>query len=221
MATSLPEATAILVNGASAEPLHRKPKRIRRLSRAGLTRRLERTNPLVLAHLHEMQRSRVQDEADRGVRLETKASTLIGANALTLAIVSSVGVNVLVKRDGDLKEGWLFVMILAYAAAVFFGLATGWRALRVVKVADYHKLDDDDLFPDDVLTAADDAKNSEEGLALYHRFSAVCASKILKEDSAVNDKKAAQLGAAQKAFTWFLTAVGLLASLSILYAVFR
>ena len=216
MATSLPEATAILVNGASAEPLHRKPKRIRRLSRAGLTRRLERTNPLVLAHLHEMQRSRVQDEADRGVRLETKASTLIGANALTLAIVSSV---MILAYARACEAPTLFQ--IAVAAAVFFGLATGWRALRVVKVADYHKLDDDDLFPDDVLTAADDAKNSEEGLALYHRFSAVCASKILKEDSAVNDKKAAQLGAAQKAFTWFLTAVGLLASLSILYAVFR
>lgn len=213
------------------------------LTLAQLTERVARSNTLVLSQLHAVQQKRFQDEEARGVRLEAKANGLISVNGLTLTLVSSIGMGVLLDKGATLGA-WLILVIPVYLMSVWLAIKTGVLALEAVKVKDHHKLGDDDIFPDDVLTQADtfaatpeeDAKTDDgkegaakkpekdrekEGLALYHRYNIVCLSKVLKKDAVVNDEKAARLEKAQREFQRFLFTVGALAAIAALIAVVR
>jgi hypothetical protein len=202
------------------------------LSLEALTQRVARTNTLVLAQLHAVQQKRFQDEEARGVRLESKATGLISVNALTLTLVSSVGIGVLLQAGS--KLGWSLIVAVPFLVSVWLGLRTGWLALEAVKVRDHHKLSDEDIFPDDVLTDADAVANQEgeskdgekkdrekDGLALYHRYSIACLSKLLRKDATVNDQKAAHLEHAQTTFKNFIVSVGILGFVSALIAIIR
>jgi hypothetical protein len=218
-----------------AEPVavvvDRQPDRNAPLSLSQIGERVARTNTLVLGQLFAIQQKRFQDEEARGARLETKANGLIGVNALTLTLVSSVGIGVLLQSGAGLGL-WLILVLPLYLFCVGLGLWTGWLALEAVKVREHHKLNDDDIFPDDVLKDADAVANEEaadgekrdrekDGLALYHRYQIMCLSKLLPKDTVVNDRKAGDLERAQRKFQHFLLTVGALAGVAALIAFFR
>ncbi|MBK6517007.1 MAG: hypothetical protein IPG04_23535 [Polyangiaceae bacterium] len=210
----------------------RQPDRNAPLTRAQIGHRVARTNTLVVGQLFAIQQKRFQDEEARSARLETKANGLIGVNALTLTLVSSVGIGVLLQSGAGLGL-WLILVLPVYLLCVVLGLWTGLLALEAVKVREHHKLNDNDIFPDDVLKDADAVANEKDdaegvkrdrekdGLALYHRFHIMCLSKLLPKDTIVNDQKAADLEKAQKKFQHFLLTVGALAGIAALIAFFR
>ncbi len=193
---------------------------------AHLTKLVARRNTLVLKQLHEVQQRRFQDEEARSVRLDTKAAALIGVNAVTLTLVSSIGIGGLLRADSKLT----LLAIPFYLVSVALGLYTGWLALEAVKVADFNKLKESDVFHEDTLQKADNVidedddgnmKFEDRGLALYHRYNIVCLGNLLDKDGPVNDRKAAHLENAQKAFQRFLVSVGVLALASALIAIAR
>jgi hypothetical protein len=178
------------------------------LSPATLTQRLELQNPLLIEHLHDVQKARLADDEARRAKLELKAFAIQIASLVSFMLL---GLITAWTRSMAPNEQIRFVAVTFFSAGFWSLFWAVWNAQLVLRVTDHHELKEDDIFPEDVLQDADARQTNIMGehenarrRSIYLRWSIACMAKVLLCNKAVNDLKAEKLHHAQSAFLLFL-----------------
>lgn len=207
-------------SAATAAPLAATPSGVAApvpLDKAELIRRAQINSPELVAELQSVVVRQVAEEASREQRIDTKATALLSAVGLSVALVSMLAGPTLVKAL-ERAPDWLSLSA-KFALAIAAGLAigTGVIAVLVLRVRAYGSPHEEAVWNASELRAADaDPKDDDDvklGVTIYRRYMLVAMWEAHQKTQRVNTDRARLLYWGQIAFIAFCCAMVILGGL--------
>jgi len=188
-----------------------------------LGNRLRIRSPGLAKELHDVSLRQLEDEDRRKSGLEAKASGLLQAVGISLALLTAFGGAIIIKPEfvAALGSAAWFVRFLLLAA-VLAGIGAATCALLALKVTEYRTLRDEDVFNEESLHEADSAYKSDQpdtdrnSVAYYHRYMTIAHWRIYWYVFGLHKKKAKIVRYGQLCFFALLVSFVLLAGMVIL-----
>jgi hypothetical protein len=167
------------------------------------------TTPKLVSALYDATKAQLSEEAARQGRLDAKATSMLGAIALSLTVSFTFGGLLLQNRKAF--DPAIVATLAAFAGCVVCGLTAAWQALVVLKTREHLTTSAEALFAEALLDGGDASATDEVRLMDWQKAVIRHLWKIVERQRGIHAEKATALQTGQRFFFGFLIAVILLA----------